>query len=28
VTVGQPLFTVQAADMVQAQNDFISAPPR
>ena len=25
VTVGQPLFTVQAADMVQAQNDFISA---
>src|SRR2546430_16936134 len=29
VTVGQPLFTVQAADMGQAQNDFISAgtPP-
>jgi cobalt-zinc-cadmium efflux system membrane fusion protein len=25
VAVGQPLFTVQAADMVQAQNDFISA---
>jgi membrane fusion protein, heavy metal efflux system len=25
VTVGQPLFTVQAADMVQAQNDFITA---
>jgi len=25
VTVGQPLFTVQATDMVQAQNDFISA---
>jgi len=25
VTVGQPLFTVEAADMVQAQNDFISA---
>ena len=25
VTVGQALFTVQAADMVQAQNDFISA---
>ena len=25
VTVGQPLFTVQAADMVQAQNDFILA---
>lgn len=25
VKVGQPLFTVQAADMVQAQNDFISA---
>ena len=25
VTVGQPLFTVQAADMVQAQYDFISA---
>ena len=25
VTVGQTLFTVQAADMVQAQNDFISA---
>jgi cobalt-zinc-cadmium efflux system membrane fusion protein len=25
VTVGQPLFTVQAADMVQAQNDFIAA---
>src|SRR5262249_204654 len=25
LTVGQPLFTVQAADMVQAQNDFISA---
>jgi len=25
VTIGQPLFTVQAADMVQAQNDFISA---
>jgi cobalt-zinc-cadmium efflux system membrane fusion protein len=25
VTVGQPLFTVQAADRVQAQNDFISA---
>ena len=24
VTVGQPLFTVEAADMVQAQNDFIS----
>src|SRR5713226_8235122 len=25
VTIGQPLFTVQAADMVQAQNDFIAA---
>jgi len=25
VTVGQPLSTVQATDMVQAQNDFISA---
>jgi membrane fusion protein, heavy metal efflux system len=25
VKVGDPLFTVQAADMVQAQNDFISA---
>jgi cobalt-zinc-cadmium efflux system membrane fusion protein len=25
VTVGQTLFTVEAADMVQAQNDFISA---
>src|SRR5260221_8952559 len=25
VTVGQPLFTVQATDMVQAQNDFITA---
>jgi membrane fusion protein, heavy metal efflux system len=25
VTVGQPLFTVEAADMVQAQNDFITA---
>jgi cobalt-zinc-cadmium efflux system membrane fusion protein len=25
VTVGQPLFTVQATDMVQAQNDFIAA---
>jgi membrane fusion protein, heavy metal efflux system len=25
VTVGQPLFTVEAADMVQAQNDFIAA---
>jgi membrane fusion protein, heavy metal efflux system len=25
VTVGQPLFTVEATDMVQAQNDFISA---
>jgi len=25
VAVGQPLFTVEAADMVQAQNDFISA---
>jgi membrane fusion protein, heavy metal efflux system len=25
VTVGQPLFTLQATDMVQAQNDFISA---
>ncbi|HET9816750.1 MAG TPA: efflux RND transporter periplasmic adaptor subunit [Xanthobacteraceae bacterium] len=25
VKVGEPLFTVQAADMVQAQNDFISA---
>src|SRR5262249_61048456 len=25
VTVGQPLFTVQAADMVHAQNDLISA---
>jgi membrane fusion protein, heavy metal efflux system len=25
VTLGQPLFTVEAADMVQAQNDFISA---
>ncbi len=25
VAVGQPLFTVQVADMVQAQNDFISA---
>src|SRR5262245_54196237 len=25
VTIGQPLFTVQATDMVQAQNDFISA---
>ena len=25
VAVGQPLFTVQATDMVQAQNDFISA---
>src|SRR5262249_57739354 len=25
VIVGQPLFTVQATDMVQAQNDFISA---
>jgi membrane fusion protein, heavy metal efflux system len=25
VTVGQPLFTVQATDMVQAQNDSISA---
>jgi cobalt-zinc-cadmium efflux system membrane fusion protein len=25
VTIGQPLFTVEAADMVQAQNDFISA---
>jgi cobalt-zinc-cadmium efflux system membrane fusion protein len=25
VKVGQPLFTVQATDMVQAQNDFISA---
>jgi cobalt-zinc-cadmium efflux system membrane fusion protein len=25
VTVGQPLFTVEATDMVQAQNDFIAA---
>ncbi len=25
VSVGQPLFTVEATDMVQAQNDFISA---
>jgi cobalt-zinc-cadmium efflux system membrane fusion protein len=25
VAVGQPLFTVEAADMVQAQNDFITA---
>jgi membrane fusion protein, heavy metal efflux system len=25
VQVGQPLFTVEAADMVQAQNDFIAA---
>jgi membrane fusion protein, heavy metal efflux system len=25
VTIGQPLFLVQATDMVQAQNDFISA---
>ena len=25
VSVGQPLFAVQATDMVQAQNDFISA---
>src|SRR5262249_57297326 len=25
VSVGQPLFTVEAADMVQAQNDFIAA---
>jgi cobalt-zinc-cadmium efflux system membrane fusion protein len=25
VTLGQPLFTVEATDMVQAQNDFISA---
>jgi membrane fusion protein, heavy metal efflux system len=25
VAVGQPLFTVEAADMVQAQNDFIAA---
>ena len=25
VKVGQPLFTVEAADMVQAQNDFIAA---
>ncbi len=25
VTVGQPLFTVEATDMVQAQNDFIGA---
>jgi cobalt-zinc-cadmium efflux system membrane fusion protein len=25
VTAGQPLFTVEAADMVQAQNDFITA---
>jgi cobalt-zinc-cadmium efflux system membrane fusion protein len=25
VKIGQPLFTVQGADMVQAQNDFISA---
>jgi cobalt-zinc-cadmium efflux system membrane fusion protein len=25
VTVGQPLFTIEAADMVQAQNDFIAA---
>jgi membrane fusion protein, heavy metal efflux system len=25
VTVGQPLFTIQATDMVQAQNDFIAA---
>jgi cobalt-zinc-cadmium efflux system membrane fusion protein len=25
VTVGQPLFTVEATDMVQAQNDFITA---
>jgi len=25
VTIGQPLFTVEAADMVQAQNDFIAA---
>src|SRR5215831_4476704 len=25
VTAGQPLFTVEATDMVQAQNDFIAA---
>jgi membrane fusion protein, heavy metal efflux system len=25
VTAGQPLFTIEATDMVQAQNDFISA---
>src|ERR1700674_2345588 len=25
VTIGQPLFTVEATDMVQAQNDFITA---
>jgi membrane fusion protein, heavy metal efflux system len=25
VSIGQPLFTVEAADMVQAQNDFITA---
>jgi cobalt-zinc-cadmium efflux system membrane fusion protein len=25
VAVGQPLFTIEAADMVQAQNDFITA---